>query len=288
MGYLLTLIILLIGNANTVVGKNYVKRSMRIKTSNSIYILLAHPVAAIFFFILAGGNVSLNFSTFLFSCAYGLCSIFSVILTFRAYRETNLVYMNVFSGAGSFVIPFFVEWLLWDVEFSGLDFVCVLLRTVAIFIPLFFDKEKRKGMIVCMLLFALSASSSLVTRAYTLAPNVYPTSSWFFWTNVMVIPMVTIAVFMKEGPKTIASDIKAMKPILYIFIILATAMSNVSSLISVKVIAMLGTTMYSVISSAMGMVLTILLSTLFYKEDIKKPTYISAGLSVTAGILSVL
>ena len=99
MGYLLTLVILLIGNANTVVGKNYVKRSMRIKTSNSIYILLAHPVAAIFFFILAGGNVSLNFSTFLFSCAYGLCSIFSVILTFRAYRETNLVYMNVFSAS---------------------------------------------------------------------------------------------------------------------------------------------------------------------------------------------
>ncbi len=288
MGYLLTLIILLIGNANTVVSKNYIKRSMRIKTANSIYILLAHPVAAIFFFILAKGNVPLNLPTLLFSVAFGLCSMFSVILSFRAYRETNLVYMSVFSGAGAFVIPFFVEWLLWDMNFSGLDFVCVVLRTAAIFIPLFFDKGKRKGMLVCMLLFGISAASTLLQRAYTLTPNVYPTSSWFFWTNIMVIPMATIAVLIKEGPKTIASDIGKMKPILYIFIIMATAMSNVSSLMVIRVISLLGTTMYSVISSAMGMVFTILLSTIVYKEDIKKATYISAALSVTAGILSVL
>lgn len=288
MGYLLILFLLLMGNVNTIVGKNYTKKSMRIKTANSIYILLAHPVAAIFFFIIAGGDVSLNLPTFLFSCAYGLVSIFSVILTFRAYRETNLVYMSVFSGAGSFIIPFFAEWLFWKVPFSALNFISVFLRITAIFIPLFFDKEKRKGLIVCMLLFCLSATSGLVTRAYTLTPSVLPTSSWFFWTNVVVLPMITIAVLAKEGPKTVASDVKQMKPVLFLLIIFATALSNVSSLISVRVIAMLGTTIYSIISSAMGMVLTILLSTLIFKEDIKKPTYISAALSVTAGIISVL
>ena len=290
MGYLLILFLLLIGNCNTIISKNYIKKNaqMQIKTSNSIYILLAHPVAAIFFFIIAGGDVPLNLPTFLFSVAFGLCSIFSVLLSFRAYKETNLVYMSVFGGAGGFIIPFFVEWLVWDMDFSTLDFVCVFLRTTAIFIPLFFDKGKRKGLVVCMLLFALSAASVLVQRAYTLTPGVKDTSSWFFWTNVVVLPIITFAVLAKEGPKTITSDIKRMKPILYILIILATAISNVSSLLAVKVMTLLGSTMYSIASSAMGMVLTILLSTLFYKEDIKKYTYISAALSVAAGIISVL
>lgn len=288
MGCLLILFLLLMGNVNTIVGKNYIKKSMQIKTANSIYILLAHPVAAIFFFIMAKGNVPLNIPTLLFSVAYGLCSIFSVILSFRAYRETNLVYMSVFSGAGGFIIPFFAEWLFWDMNFSGTDFVCVLLRTAAIFIPLFFDKEKRKGMTICMLLFGLSAFSTLVTRAYTLTPGVQPASSWFFWTNIAVLPMITIAVLAKEGPKTVASDVKQMKPVLFLLIIFATALSNVSSLIAVRVISLLGTTMYQIISSAIGMVLTILLSALLYKEDIKMPTYISAALSVAAGIISVL
>lgn len=287
MGYLLTLIILLIGNGNTIISKNYIKKSMQIKSANSIYILLAHPIAAIFFFIFAEGEVPLNLPTLLFSILFGLCSMFSVLLQFRAYRETNLVYMSVFSGAGGFVIPFFVEWLVWNMNFSILDFLCVFLRTAAIFIPLFFDKEKRRGMLVCMLLFGLSAVSTLVQRAYTLTPGVADTSSWFFWTNIMVIPLATVALLMKEGTKTVVKDIKRMKPILYVLIIIATAMSNVTSLIVIEVISLLGTTMYQIISSAIGMVLTILLSTLFYKEDIKKPTYISAALSVAAGIISV-
>lgn len=290
MGYLLTLIILLVGNGNTIISKTYIKKNAQrqIKTSNSIYILLAHPVAAIFFFIIAKGDVSLNLPTFIFSVLYGLCSIGSVILNFRAYRETNLVYMSVFSGAGAFVIPFFVEWLVWNIPFSNLDFVAVALRTTAIFIPLLFDREKKKGLHICVLLFFLGAFSTLVSRAYTLSTDVMATSSWFFWTNIVVIPMATIAVLMKEGAKTLSGDLKRMSPMLYVLIIVATAMSNVTSLIVIEVIKLLGTTMYSVISSAMGMVLTILLSVLFFKENVKKAAYISAALSVAAGILSVL
>lgn len=287
MGYLLIMIELLIGNVGTVIRKHYIKKTAHLSTSNNIYILLAHPVAAVYFFIMAKGNVSLNTPTFFFSLLYAVCCLSSVIISFYAYQETNLVYMSVFGGAGRFIIPFFVEMFFWNEKFSVCEIISVVIRTLAIFIPLFFAKEQKKGLKICILLFLVSAVSRILTKSYAVTPSVLSETSWFFWTNVFIIPLTFVIILKREGAEAIKRDVKKISPYLYIYILAGTAISNSSAVISVQVLRLLSATASSVVSAAIGMVITVLLSTLIYKEDVNKVTYISAGLSAAAGILSV-
>jgi len=287
MGYFLILIELMIGNVATVIKKHYIKKTVGLSTANNIYILLAHPVAMIYFFIMAKGNVPLNMPTFLFSVAYAIVCICSVVLSFRAFQETNLVYMSVFSGAGAFVIPFFVEMIFWKEKFSACEYLSVAVRTLAIFIPLLFAREQKKGLKVCMLLFFNGACSRLLSKAYAVTPSVLDETVWFFWTNLFIVPLVFFSVLKRDGAEAIQNDIKRIKPYLYIYILIGTLISNANAMITMQVLRLLSATEASVISAAIGMVMTVMLSTMIYKEETNKITYISAGLSAMAGILSV-
>ena len=136
MGLLLILILNCLSPVSVIFRKNYLNNTINIKTSLNIYMLLTHIVAALYFLILSKGRVLLNGPTTILSAAYAIVCLSSVWFTMVGYNKTNLVYISVFSGAGSVIIPFVLEMCFSSQSFSAYQILSVIIRIIAVLIPL--------------------------------------------------------------------------------------------------------------------------------------------------------
>ena len=69
---------------NTVCRKGWLQRTGHIRYGMDIYVLLAHPIAALYFFLIAGGNVPLNGSSAGYALVYAAVCLLSVFLVAQA------------------------------------------------------------------------------------------------------------------------------------------------------------------------------------------------------------
>lgn len=282
MGLLLILFLNCISTAGTIFKKNYVNNTSDVKASLNIFMLLTHIIAAGYFFILAKGSVPLNVPTAIFSAMYAATCLSSVWFTMVGYNKTNLVYISVFSGAGSVIIPFILELCFSSQSFSISQILSVALRMLAILIPLFSGKRDKKGLTICIILFLICGVSGILPKMYAENPMVLSNSSFCFWTNIFIIPFVVILVLKKDGIKQLSSDMKKIGLINYAYIFSGTAISNISSLMLLYILTFVSATVYSVLSSSCGLILTALVSRLIYKEKLTKQILLSAAVSVLA------
>lgn len=282
MGLLLILVLACISTAGTIFKKNYVNNTSDVKASLNIFMLLTHIIAAGYFFILAKGSVPLNITTAVFSAAYGTVCLSSVWFTMVGYNKTNLVYISVFSGAGSVIIPFILELCFSSQSFSITQILSVVLRMIAILIPLFSKQKGNKGLAICFILFLISGFAGIIPKMYAENPTVLSNNSFCFWTNIFIIPFVVTIVLKNEGIKQLSSDMKKIGLINYAYIFSGTAISNISSLMLLYILTFVSATVYSVLSSSFGLILTALVSKLIYKERLTKQILLSAAVSVLA------
>ncbi len=155
-----------IGGFSTIMSKFYVKSTASFKSSKTIYILLAHPIAAIYFLVLSGGSVPINASTLLYSTVYAFACLISVIVSLKAYEKTNLIYMTVFSGAGAVIIPLIAE-LIQKTNFHANIYFSVAARLIAVGVPLFFSQSvEKKGLKICVAMFFSSGVSGIIPKLY--------------------------------------------------------------------------------------------------------------------------
>lgn len=298
--YTLIFIISLVGGFGTICRKNYANDNINIKNSLNIYMLLAHPLAAIYFLIMAGGYVPLNAPSFWFSFVYAWICMASVLFTMLAYDSINLIYISVFSGAGGMVVPFAYD-LICGVQFSVCNYIAVALRVAAVLVPLAFNKTKNRGFIICIILFFVAGAAGIIPKLYGAWNGVVSDESFCFWTNIIIIPITVVLIISQVKPennqkasetqgrlKCLWGDVKKIKLSGYIYIMAATLTSNVSSLVAIGIMRTLSPTVYAILSSSLGMFVTALISIFIYKEEIRKKEIISLLLSVGAIVLGVL
>ena len=288
MGYLLMLLNNVIGGFSTILSKSYVNGTKSIKNSKAIYILLAHPIAAIYFLVLSGGHLPLNITTFAFSIAYAATCFMSVMIQLTAYEKTDLIYMSVFSGAGAIVIPFVIE-LFLKMDFSATKYISVLFRIIAVLIPLMFcNANDKKGISVCLLLFLIAGASAMVPKFYADCSASTTNESFCFWTNIIITPLALLFILKNNDKKSIWTDMKSIKPVLYILIILCTALSNTSSIIMLHVYSLVSATTRAVFSSSVGMIITTAISVFVFKEKFRIQQAICIVFSIASIVLNVL
>lgn len=287
MGYLLILVLGIIGGISTICRKNYTQNTIDIKNSLNIYMLLAHPIAAIYFFIIAKGQVPLNTPTFIFSALYALVCTASVGFSLLAYNRINLIYISVFSGAGTVVIPFVFDLLRGEV-FNEFKLLSVILRFFAVLVPLLFNKSKNRSLIICIILFFVSGAANIIPKLYGEHPGVASDSSFCFWTNIIILPIVFFLILKQDETRYIFRDFRLIKPVNYFHICFGTLISNVVSLGTIYILRLISPTVYSVLSSSTGILITALISVLIYKEQLTKQALVSLVLSIAAILLGVL
>ncbi len=287
MAYIAILFVDLIGGAGTIFRKNFVRDNINVKNSLNIYMLLAHPVAALYFLAMAGGRVPLNVPSFWFSCVYAVSCTASVMCSMLAYDRINLIYISVFSSAGGMIIPFVFD-LFRGEGFTVWKYISVAIRMAAVFVPIVFTKSKNRGLLIGMFLFCISGLAKIIPKLYGEWEGVVSDESFCFWTNILIMPIIVTLIFSQSKPKEIMGDMKKIRPSGYVYILLATAAANVGSLMSIEILRSISPTVYSILSSSLGMIITALISAFIYKEEINKQSVISLVLSVVAVVLGVM
>ena len=290
MGYTLLLIISVAQGIRLVLTKKFSSDTKHIKNAMNVYMLIIHPLAALYYFILAGGNTPLNWPTFWFSLIFGLVGVGVTGFNMIGYRYASLIYISVFSGAGATVIPFLFELLLGREFFSVPEILSVILRLAAVCIPLLGIKKGGKstktGFLICALLFFLSGAVNIVYKLYGEYPGVHSDESFCFWTNVVVLPFIVAMVFKQAGFRSLLASAKKIKPVDYVCVIASMIIGNFCGLISIEALRMLSATVYSIVNSSLVLVITVIISMTLYKEKLKKETAISVLLSILAIVLS--
>lgn len=291
MSYLLIFISVVFSSLSTVCQKNYTIATSGIKTSLNLYMLIAHPIAAIYFFCLSKGFVPLNTATFIFAFIYALVCIAAVLLNMLAFNKISLVYISVFGGAGSVIIPFLFETFFRGEAFSIYELISVISRIIAVLVPLLMSKrgtkETRTGFFLCTLLFFNGGLGGIIPKLFAEHPMTLSNNSFCFWTNIIIVPIISIAVLKTDGIKNLSSDMKKINPAMFAYILAGTAFGNLGSLIKLQTLKAISATIYSVLSSSLSMVLTLFLSLLVYKEKASTQLIISVSFSILAVIFGM-
>lgn len=290
MGTALLLLIscCLVGNTSSIITRNYARKTATVPNAYNIYLLLVPPIASLFFFFSAGGDVSLNLPTFLFSLAYAVLSLTSMRLSLVAFQRANLVHINVFSNAGSVISLFLFEVLIWREDFSGGRLISVLLRLATVMIPLIVDRKSFRGMTVCLATFFLSGIVGIVPKLYIEHPSTMDTNTFCFWTNIFILPIICTVTLRRSGPRKLLQNIRQISPLLYLSLLVSILLSNTGTLLSMQALHHISATLSSVISSSLNMIVITLLSVFLYRESFSKATAASVALSILAIILGVM
>ena len=290
MGYLLILANNGLECIGTICRKGILRRSFHVRSALDIYIILAHPIAAMYFFLLSGGNVPLNGPSAVFALVYATICLISVTVSMIAMDRASLVYTSIFSGAGGVVFPFLFDMLILGRPFVLTRFLSVVVRLCAIAAPLLTTKTERKNLRICVLLFFIAGASPILAKLYSSNPDVVSDSSYYFWTNIFVLPISVVSVMIKSkwNWRGVVSDISKIDGKGYLCIFLATACSNIGSLLTLSILRLVDVSVNAVVSGSVGMLITVFLSTVVYKERFTVRSAISVTCSITALVLGVL
>ena len=287
MAYLLVLVKTLMGNGVTAMSKNYSQKTCQIPGAKLIYVLGAHTFAAVFQFALAGGAVSLDKLTLMFAAIYGINCVVSSLVGLTAFEKTTLVYRILFSGAGALMVPFAYD-SVQGVQFGIGKYLAVFLRLLTVLIPLLFTRQKFKNLPICLLLFLFGGSGTVILRLLAQYCGTSAGYSFCFWTNFLTLPFVVVAAVRQRGFGELKRDMGQIKPILYLLLFLQTAMNNAISLLNIYLLTVVDATTYSLMSAAVGTVITTAMSVWLYKEKMTKQALICLILSLLAIVAGVL
>lgn len=292
MGYLLLLINVAIYGVGTVLKKKFSEDTKSIPAALDVYMFFIFPIALLFYFVMAKGDVPLNLPTFLFALVFAVISLCATWFGMAAYRYTDLVYITVFNGAGGTVIPFLFELIFLQESFGVWKILSILLRIAAICVPLVWKRKEEKrttksGMIVCCILFLISGAAGVISKMYGLHPNVFSDNSFCFWTNVFILPFALAKVLRKTGIRTILKESRKIKGIDYLCVVISMLLSNAGTLLMLQALRLISATVYSVLNSSLTMLVTALLSMLWYKEKLTGESMLSILFSVLAIICGV-
>lgn len=292
MQYLLILFIVLLNCGSLIFNRKFARDTQDIPYSYEIYSLLLFPLATVYYFVLAKGNVPLNWPTFLFSVVFAVICLGSNLFNIRALRSVNIVHITIFDGAGATILPFLFEAVLLQEAFSVYKVLAVILRLIAVSIPLLFLKQKRggsaRGIFICLMLFIIAGAANIITRLYGDHPNVYSDSSFCFWTNVFILPFALFRALKAANFQTIKAQSRKIPIRDYLYIILTMALTNLATLLAIDAVRQIGATLYSVLSASVQIVTYTLLSVFAYKEKLTKATVLSVIFSILAIIVGVL
>lgn len=291
MYYLMAIISACAQGFTPILKKNYVKNLRKVKLNGDIYLLVNIAAAVVYFFILAGGKVPLNVPTFAFSAVYAFLGFLSVIYSLIVFNHASVVYITVMTGSLATIIPFLYELIFTDIVFSPAKIVSVFCRVAAICVMLIFSDDKRisvKGMLLCIISGVINGLSGVVVRMYARAPGVLADGSFFFWTNVITLPIIFVNILRKANAKELADDFKKIKPINYVFALGGMLVGNAVTFVSIEIMRHISGTVYSVINGSISLIASAIISVAIYKEDVSAKTYISVLISIVAVVLSLI
>ena len=298
---------LFLGHILSSFGANYCAKmnsktvSTKTGVSYAIVLLLNGLTACLFFSISLKFRISFTPKTIVFSILYAAIVTGSLLTSLKLYQISTVSNVRLICSAASMVLTSLLGWGIFQEEFYFKDLFRVFLMLCTSFFIFLNMKEREKTnalaserqgkkvsnlWLFCILVLGsivFGCASTLIVKAYANATGVADNNTWFFWTNVCLVLGNGVAVFLLK-----AKEKKRMKEVLsgftcpqLLFMVGNTVCSNIDSLICAALLARMMVSVYSPISSAIGVLCSVALS-LAFKEKQGKWTWIAVVIALVA------
>lgn len=269
----------------------------------SLFMILNGTLACFFFWMFGGFTVDINLPTLIYALIYAVIVAGILILTVLVYGLISVSDVSVIRSGCGLVCTAIVGALLFSEEIS----LRTVLRIAVTFLSVIFvmleskkqdaprikrEKRAKTGtgsillVIVLLLTVIFECANTVTIKYYTLDTRVADENSFFFLTNVFLI-MGGAAVFGFECIR----DRRVVKESLGIFklrpmisIVGSAFSANVASLVSAMIIADMDISVYTPVTSSIGIIAGFI-GSLLYREKLGVLSYIAIAAAIVAVII---
>lgn len=255
-------------------GKIFSKLSSVAISSNpkimyTVLFVINGLTACIFFLASSGFNVALNTATAVYSLVYSLVVLFSILSSYGIYKFISVAGVNVITNASALVGLSLISILLFDEPIALTSILKVVIMLVAVSF-IFVDSKKeekasatklqkpslKKLIPLLLILVSTECLNIVILKYFSNSQYVTNETSFFFFTNVILIVTALIVLFslaLKDG-KAVLNTVKTLKPKTVVTMAGSTVCSNVISILGVWIIAKIDVSLYTALSSALGII----------------------------------
>lgn len=264
-----------------------------------IYTALTGLIAMGVFWVMSGFSLSFNLPTVIYSLIYGMLVLVIHFSNLLSLRYMGITQAALCSSTLTLVLSLLSGVLLFAEQANFITVGRILLMLAATWLAvlrkdvspavLIPGKKGRFFLGICLRLICSAASvgATVVTKYFAMDTGVTDTNSFFFMTNVVltVISLLSLAMFCRGDARGAARELKSIGLARYGAIVLNTVASNLSSTLTVLILATGSVSYFTPVSGALGIIATESVAVLIARE---KPNIIPIILAALAMLLGFL
>lgn len=260
-----------------------------------LYNLINAAFGSIYFYFLCKFNVQMNLVTFVFSAIYAAMVVNGLVLGVVSLSKLSIPFHAIVGMAGSVVGSTVFGVALFNEQITVKALTAAVLMIAAVAVPCIGHPElwnRKNSLPICIWVFANSFIGSAFLKIYTRTPGALDANNMFFMTNF--IDLIFAAAFVvlfriikgKIAAKETFGGVIGKKEFANIGV--RTALSNLNSILSVIVIAAMDISVYTIVTSSLGLIVNACISKLIFREALFKENYISIALALMAIVIRAI
>lgn len=278
---------ILLSFCNTFLNKRFQLGFDMSLSSFVVYNLINAALASVYFFIMNGFHMSMNFITLLYSAIFACNVILLLILGIKTLSAVSVSASGIFTTAGSVILSALFGLFFLGEPASPRLILSLAFMLTAVLLPIkkLRGSGQKSRVSVCLAQFLCSGASVIIQKLYTLTPDTCDTQSFFLMTNLLIVIFCTAVLpfFVHKNQSKARNTLMPFSKKQLLNIALRTLISNISSIITVILLSSMNVSVYTVISSALGILSGAFLSVAVFRE---RQTYESL-LAVICAVLAI-
>ena len=301
---MLLLIYLLAGVGSTSFSKATSKVVSGASRAKYLLFLIVNGIAACIFFWISGGfKLDVNLPILIYSAIYALIVILILILTMIAYRLVSVSGVNIIKSGCGLLGTSAIGFILFSEELSLNSLIRIAVMMLAIVFTFIDARQNESGgesrvsekknagvtlrlAVVLALIAIVWCANTITLKYYTLDARVADENSLFFYTNVIISigcgAVLLFEAILKKGKIHDAKDI--LKPRAILYIVGNTSFANVCSLVGIILLKNMQVSVYTPVTSALGIVSGVM-GSLIFREKLGVFSYLAAAAAIIAVII---
>lgn len=248
------------------------------KIMYTVFFIINGLTACIFFLATSGFNVAINAATAIFSLVYAVVVLLSIITTYVAYELISVAGVNVTANASSLVGLSIISFFLFNEPIVLTTVIKVVIMIVAVSF-IFIDSRKAEKLVnrklkklsfkklvpLLLIIISIQCLNTVILKYFSISEAVTNETSFFFFTNVVLIiaALVFLFILTLKDRESVRSTIKILKPKTVVTMAGSTVCGNIMSIVGVWIIAKIDVSLYTALSSALGIITGVVGSMLF-------------------------
>ena len=269
-------------------------RAIRHRTDIWVYALITGIISMLFFGITSGFSILLNKRTIIYALILTVMAIISYFVQLVVYRYMGVVEVAVITMSGKLLLTSIVGFLLFSETVSLISVARIVLMLITVLLIFAHNKKKNSekddsirsvsliGLLLCVAIVGIGVLNTVVLKYVAIDSEVTSSDALFFFTNAMIaVFSITLLLFESRWKaEAVAKEFRAVSKSGYLAIIAKTVAGSASSLLGVLILANGDVSLYSPLSSALGLLATEAVAVFILRERPKIIPMIPAILAI--------